>query len=273
MKIRTARLTSVVVVSTLTFIAASVLSASHPVFGAIFEIVGMGCSLCLILIWLISQGKAWGRTVQKQWGRVRSWLRTHTCEKKVPHDTIVPIAQLEHVRQNVQRFGLALYGMTPEMENARRMHFKQLGDALPPLALPPQNAVLSAEFASLIKTLTHFGFPSLESVRLQQKDLAFIQHWGNDLEARLWQQYQCSFEQQAAVRMALVTVAQQHKALGEMWAFAQHYSGYQRIQGALWLLETMVSDNRCHWDLAQTYVQALQSDIKTLVKQCEQAIV
>ena len=174
----------------------------------------------------------------------------------------MPIAQLEHVRQNVQRFGLALYGMTPEMENARRMHFEQLGEALPPLALPPQNAVLSAEFASLIKTLTHFGFPSLESVRLQQRDLAFIQHWGSNLEARLWQQHQRSFEQQAAVRMALATVAQQQKALGETWALAHHHSGYQQIQGALWLLETMVSDNRCHWDLAQTYVQALQSDIE-----------
>ena len=62
MKIRAARLASVIVVSTLTFIAASVLSVSHPVFGVILEIVGMGCSLCLILIWLISQRKAWGRT-------------------------------------------------------------------------------------------------------------------------------------------------------------------------------------------------------------------
>jgi hypothetical protein len=86
------------------------------------------------------------------------------------------------------------------------MHFEQLGEALPPLVLPPQNAILSAEFESLVKTLTHFGFPSLESVRLQQKDLAFIQHWGNDLEARLWQQHQGSFEQQAAVRMALERV-------------------------------------------------------------------
>lgn len=273
MKIHVVTGAPVIVVSMLACIAALVLPVSHPVLGVILEIVGIGCSLCIILIWLISQGKAWGRTVQKQWVRVRSWLRTHTCEKKVPHDTIVPIAQLEHVRQNVQRFGLALYGMTPEMENARRMHFEQLGEALPPLALPPQNAVLSAEFASLIKTLIHFGFPSLENVRLQQKDLAFIQHWGNDLEARLWQQYQCSFEQQAAVRMALVAVAQQHKALGETWAFAPHHSGYQRIQGALCLLETMVNDSHCQWDLAQTYVQALQSDVETLVKQCGQAIV
>jgi hypothetical protein len=73
--------------------------------------------------------------------------------------------------------------------------------------------------------------------------------------------------------MALTAVTQQHKMLGETWALAQHHSGYQQIQGALWLLETMVNDSRCQWDLAQTYVQALQSHIETLVNQCEQGIV
>ena len=121
--------------------------------------------------------------------------------------------------------------------------------------------------------LNHFGFPFLERVRLQQRDLAFIQQWGSDLEVQLQQQQQHSFEQQVAVGMALTAVAQQHKMLGETWALAQHHLGYQQIQGALYLLETMMNDNRCQWDLARVYVQALQGDVEALVKQCEQAIV
>jgi len=187
MKIHVVTGAPVIIVSTLACIAALVLSASHPVLSVILEMVGIGCSLCLILIWLISHGKVGGRVVQKQWVRVGRWLRKRIYGKKASHDTIVSIIQLELVCQHVQRLGLALYGMTPEMENARRTHFEQLGEAPPPLVLPPQNAVLSAEFESLVKTLTHFGFPSLESVRLQQRDLAFIQHWGSDLEARLHQ--------------------------------------------------------------------------------------
>ncbi len=199
---------------------------------------------------------------------------THRRAKKaMTSDTFVPVEQLKYLRHGVQRLGLALHGMTSEMENARRMHFQMLGEAVPPLILPPQNAFLYAEFESLVKALNHFGFPFLESVRLQQRDLAFIQQWGRDLETQLQQQHQDAFEQQSTVRMALTNVAQQHKALGEAWVLAQHHAGYQQIQGALWLLETMVNDNRCQWDLAQTYVQVLQSNVEALVKQCEQAIV
>jgi len=195
------------------------------------------------------------------------------AKKAKTHDTFIPVKQLKYLRNDVQRLGLALHGMTSEMENARRMHFQMLGEAVPPLILPPQNALLYAEFESLVKVLNHFGFPFLESVRLQQRDLVFIQQWGSDLETQLQQRHQDAFEQQATVRMALANVAQQHKALGEAWVLAHHHAGYQQIQGVLWLLETIVNDNRCQWDLAQTSVQILQSNVEALIKQREQAIV
>jgi hypothetical protein len=210
----------------------------------------------------------------KVWAKIGMGVRTQRRTKKAKmRDTFVPVEQLKYLCHDVQRLGLALHGMTPEMEDARRMHFQMLGEAVPPLILPLQNALLYAEFESLVKVLNHFGFPFLESVRLQQRDLAFIQQWGSDLETQLQRQHQDAFEQQATVRMVLATVAQQHKALGETWALAQYHSGYQQIQGALWLLETIVNDNWCQWDLAQTYVQILQSNVEALVKQCEQAIV
>jgi len=255
-------------------VIASVTSPSHPLLSvslALLEFIGWSYIGLIWVIALIKSLQQWG---PKAWTKVWTGVSTHRRTKKAKtHDRFVSVEQLKSFRHDVQRLGLALHGMTPEMENARRMHFQMLGEAVPPLILPPQNALLYAEFESLIKVLNHFGFPFLESVRLQQRDFAFIQQWGSDLETQLWQQHQRAFEQQAAVHMALAAVAQQHKALGETWALAHHHSGYQRIQGALWLLETMVSDNRCHWDLAQTYVQALQSDIETLVMQCEQAIV
>src|SRR5260370_10169999 len=255
-------------------VIASATSPSHPLLSvtlALLESIGW---ICIGLIWVIALIKGIQQWGPNAWTKVWTGVHTHRRTKKAKtSDTFVPVEQLKYLRNGVQRLGLALHGMTSEMENARRVHFQMFGEAVPPLILPLQNALLYAEFESLVKMLNHFGFPSLESVRLQQRDLAFIQQWGSDLEARLWQQHQGSFEQQAAVRIALTAVTQQHKTLGETWALAHHHSGYQRIQGALWLLETMVSDNRCHWDLAQTYVQALQSDIETLVKHCEQAVV
>src|SRR5437879_4001822 len=230
-------------------VIASVTSPSHPLLSvslALLEFIGWSY---IGLIWVLALIKGLQQWGPKAWTKVWTGVRTHRRTKKAKtHDRFVSVEQLKYFRHDVQRLGLALHGMTPEMENARRMHFQMLGEAVPPLILPPQNALLYAEFESLIKMLNHFGFPSLESVRLQQKDLAFIQQWGNDLEARLWQQHRSAFEQQATVRMALATVAQQQKTLGETWALAHHHPGYQRIQGALCLLETMVNDNRCHWE-------------------------
>jgi len=255
-------------------VVASAALPSHPLLSVsltLLESIGWSCIGLIWVLVLIKGIQQWG---PKAGTKIGMGIRMQRRVKKAKtHDRFVPVEQLKSLRNDVQRLGLALHGMTPEMENARRMRFQMLGEAVPPLILPPQNALLYAEFESLVKVLNHFGFPFLERVRLQQRDLAFIQQWGSDLEVQLQQQQQHSFEQQVAVGMALTAVAQQHKMLGETWALAQHHLGYQQIQGALYLLETMMNDNRCQWDLAQVYVQALQGDVEALVKQCEQAIV
>ncbi len=266
----------IVTLTVLNFVVLAI-SASHPILVTLFMFLNIGCALVIILIgaFVLSKlvlRKMGRKPVQLRWKTLLAHLHMFKREKKVSNTSIIPVAQLELLRKNVQRLGLALHGMTPEMETARRMHFQKYNEQLPSLVLPPQNAVLFAEYDSLVKMLNHFGFPSLESVRLQQKEFAFFQQWGSDLEARLKQQQHHALKQQSALRFALATMAQQHKTLGEKNSLAQTHSGYQRIQGALRFLEKMVDDHRCQWDLAHTYVQKLQSDMHALTQQFEQTV-
>jgi hypothetical protein len=161
---------------------------SHPLLSvcfALLESIGWSCIGLIWVMMLIKSIQQWG---PKAWAKIWMEFRMHRRIKKAKtKNTFVPVEQLKHFCQDVQRLGLALYGVTPEMENARRTHFQMLGEAVPSLILPPQNALLYAEFESLVKILNHFGFPFLESVRLQQRDLTFLQQWGSDLEARLRQ--------------------------------------------------------------------------------------
>ena len=248
--------------------------AAHPLLMLDFELLWTICSLGFLLIWVVMHRQDGKKVLTNRWTQLCAWLRTHRwiTIKKIQKDPIVPVEQLKLVRTHVQRLGLALHGLTPDMETARRMHFQLHGEKVPSLVLPPQHATLYAEFESMIKLLNHFGFPSLESVRLQQKDIAFIQQWGSDLEMRLRQLQQRSCVQQEGLRLALATVAQQHKTLGGTCPSAQDHAGYQRIQGALRFLEKMVNDNRCQCDFAQTYVQKLQADMNALMKQFERVI-
>lgn len=249
-------------------IVAEIISSSHPFLSACLTLLEFVGWISVLLIWMAVLIKGIPSWTTKAWAKVWAVLRTHWHAKKAKKDdTFVRVEELKSLRNNIQRLGLALHGMTPEMEHVRRMYFQSLGQAVPALPLPPQNAVLHAEFESLVRFLNHFGFPHVECVRLQQRDFAFVQQWGSNLEARLLQQRQRSQEQQAKLRAALATVVQQHKALGETSVLTQGYSGYQRIQGALRLLEHIVNDQHCPQELAQDLVQKLQSDMDALEKQ------
>jgi hypothetical protein len=249
-------------------------SQEHPTLAMLLSMLEM-----LIWIILVSLGIVWLFSIIQQristvWSVLLTFVHTHIHLKIAKNnDLVVPVEQLEHLRDNVQRLGLALHGMTPEMEMARRTHFLMLGEEeAPPLILPPQNACLYAEFESLVKVLNHFGFPFLEGVRLQKEEFAFLQQWRSDLEARLHQHQKRTQEQQTALCAALTAVMQQHKTLGEIHACVHNDSGYHQIQGALRILENMAYDQRCSWDLAQICVQQLQSGLDILKKQCEQAV-
>jgi len=249
-------------------IVAETISTSHPFLSACLTLLEFIGWTSVLLIWVAALIKGIPSWMTIVWTKVWAVLRAHWHAKKAKkEDTFVPVEELKSLRNDIQRLGLALHGMTPETEHVRRMYFQSLGQAAPALPLPPQNAVLHAEFESLVRFLNHFGFPHVECVRLPQRDFAFVQQWGCNLEARLLQQQQRSQEQQAKLRATLAMVVQQHKALGETSALTQGYSGYQRIQGALRLLEHIVNDQRCPQELAQDLVQKLQSDMDALEKQ------
>ena len=170
-------------------VIASATLPSHPLLSVsltLLESIGWSSIGLICVLALIKGIYCW---MPKAWAKIGMGVRTQRRTKREKtHDTFVPVEQLKSLCHDVQRLGLALHGMTPEMEDARRMHFQMLGEAVPPLILPLQNALLYAEFESLVKVLNHFGFPFLERVRLQQRDLAFIQQWGSDLEVQLQQQ-------------------------------------------------------------------------------------
>lgn len=140
-------------------VIASVTSPSHPLLSVslvLLESIGWSCIGLIWVIALIKGIQQWG---PKAWTKVWRGVRMHRRAKKAKtHDTFIPVKQLKYLRNDVQRLGLALHGMTSEMENARRMYFQMLGEAVPPLILPPQNALLYAEFESLVKVLNHLGF-------------------------------------------------------------------------------------------------------------------
>jgi hypothetical protein len=169
-------------------VIAATISPAHPRLGIVFMLLETVGWICIGQIWafaLIKGIQQWG---PKIWTRMWTFARMHIWVKRAQKsDTCVSVVQLECLRSNVQRLGLALYGLTPEMEHARRTHFQMLGEAVPPLILLPQNALLNAEFESLVKLLNHFGFPALETVQLRQKEFEFVQQWGQNLEARLLQ--------------------------------------------------------------------------------------
>ena len=248
-------------------------SASYPILATLLTFLSIGCSLYILLFWALPLvlRKIWGKAVQIRWNKLLPQRHTPKREKKALKDPIVPVAQLKHLRSNVQRLGLALHGMTPEMEKARRTHFQLLGKALPSLTLPPQNAVLYAEFESLIKILNHFGFPFLESVRLQQKDFGFLQKWECDLQSRFLQLQKHFQDQQQANRSALSTTIQAHQSIGVLYPAALNNADYQRIQGALMLLEKMVQDSRCPKEPVLGSIEAIQRDMNRLSKQLKQA--
>lgn len=252
-------------------IVASGLAPSHSFLGmslALLEDIGW---LCIGLIWVITFTKSMRRWGPKTWATVRMRVRMRRqARKEKKENTFVPVEKLKYLQNDVQRLGLALQGLRPEQEQARRLHSRMHGDATPSLILSPQHTALSAEFQCLVRLLNHFGFSSLERMQLRQRDLAFIQQWGSDLEARLRQHQKRSWEQQAALRIALATVAQQQQKFGETHAFAQYRSDYQQIKGALRVLENLANDQRCPWDLVQSTTQRLQSDLDTLTRQFEQ---
>jgi hypothetical protein len=256
--------------SLLMHVATLSVAASHPHLGwllAMLETVGW---ISILLTWAIALIKGIQYGGSRLWAKAWTYARTYVCIKKAKnHDLTVPVAQLKQLRDHVQRLGLALYGMTPETEQARRTHFQMLGETVPSLILPPHNAILAAEFESLVKFLNHSGFPHLERVQLAQKDFAFAQKWGGNLEARLLQAQKEFRDQQQTMLSALTLAREAHQAIGTMYPTALDHAGYQRIQGAFLVLEHLALNSRCPCPLVITCVEALQRDMQTFITTLE----
>ena len=156
--------------------------------------------------------------------------------------------------------------MTPEMERGRHTHFGLLGEALPPLSA--QDKVLEAEFNCLVNVLNHFGFPSLESVRLQENTLIFLQQWGKSLDARVKQVQEVNLVTQSALLLALRV----HQNLGKTYPAAQAHPGYQQIHGALQVLEKLAQSEHCPWERIRDRVPALHRGMDAVLKEVKWAV-
>ncbi len=258
-------------ISILMHVAATSVAAEHPLLGwllAMLDIVGW---ITILLTWVIALIKGIQYGGPKLWTKIETYARTHVRRKKAKNnDPFVSVEQLKHLKYNIDRLGLALHGMTPEMEQARRTHFQMVNESVPALILPAQNAVLYAEFESLIRFLNHFGFPNLESVRLQHKDLAFARKWGSELEARLQQAQRNYNYQLQTMQWVLDEANKKLEAISSTYQQAQNDAGYQRIAGALKLLTKMARKSHRPEEMIG-YLTALLQDMESLRTQLKQA--
>ena len=169
----------------LVHLVAPALVSLHPVLGRVLLILE-GCGWLVILgLWAVLLHRVLRRRLPVLGTRLRRALDALFERKQTHAHTAVPAEALTDLCGQVQWVGLALHGLTPEMDRARRLHFQQLGEAVPPLVVPPAYAGLYAEFERLLTCLKQAGFPSLKDVRLQPQELAFFQHWLSDLETRI----------------------------------------------------------------------------------------
>ncbi len=111
-------------------IVASTISISHPLFSACLtlgESVGW-LSISLLWLFMLVRGvQQWGPKIwSKAWTSVR---RQFQAQKAKSQGTSISAKQLAALRTDVQRLGLALHGMTPQMENARQAYFQTVGEA------------------------------------------------------------------------------------------------------------------------------------------------
>jgi hypothetical protein len=250
---------------------ATSVAAEHPLLGWLLAMLGIVGWITILLTWVIALIKGIRYGGPKLWTKAWTYTRTHVRIQKAKKNNtpFVSVEQLKHLKSNIDRLGLAFYGMTPEMEQARRTHFQVVNEAAPALILPAQNAVLYAEFESLIRFLNHFGFPNLESVRLQHKDLAFARKWGSDLEARL-QQAQRNYNYQLQTMQWLLGAANKKlEAISSTYQQAQNDAGYQRIAGALKLLTKMACKSHRPEEMIG-YLTALLQDMESLRTQLKQ---
>jgi hypothetical protein len=248
-------------------VIAQAISREHPILAmllAMLEALSWISILMMGVTWLI---KAIGRGFPLVWHTLWTFVRTHIRFKKAQKkEVFASLEQLKQLRNNIQRLGLALYGTTPEMEMSRRTHFEMLGEAVPALPLPPRHEVLEAEFNCLVNLLNHFGFPFLESVRLQQNTLAFIQKWGSDLETRLRKLQKQVHDEKQAVQSALSMAIMVHQHIGKTYPAAQSHAGYQQIHGALQVLEKLTQDKHCPWEMIGERIPALNRGMNVVLK-------
>ncbi len=205
------------------------------------------------------------------WTRVCAYACTSLHLNKAKEE--VTVTQLKNLLSNIDRLGLALHGVTPALENGRRTHFQMLGEAVPALVVPAANVALYAEFTRLTQFLNGFGFPVVESVRLHPMDFEFAQTWGYDLEKRLVQSQERIQHQQLATTASLSLASQVFLFIGDTYPAAIHDAGYQRIHGALKLLEKMVQRKDCSLELVTISLPSLHRDMNTLLDELKEAAI
>jgi hypothetical protein len=247
---------SYIVCAILAYIVIATLSARNPVLGALLIVLGLGLSFLVFLIWLVKRFascKRWiGNVLRAILKCGQLFMRRKYASKKEIGDLLADVSRLRKTFFNqVQLDGQQLQLVFPE------------------------NAALYAEFESLRNILFHLGVgmsnpaTPLQQVRLQKKDLFFLQQLGGNLETRLIRNQQEVGEQWQSVFATLKTFAQGLQELAQTYV-SIHVSYYQ-LQSELQCLQAWIDDPRCPVSIRFATYAAERMDIeldRLRLKQC-----
>ena len=232
----------------------------HPILSSLLSICESFGWFFVLMIGAVFVGKGIKRLVCMICAHVVTFVRTHV-HLRLKKETFVSVKKLEQLRTQVQVFGLALYGTTPEKEAARLNAYKLLGQLAPDLVLPRSNVALQGEFdEGLIRFLNHVGFPHLENVRLKISEFEFVCAWIRDLSDRLCQLQKVSQKAHVASENDLTVAELLLQSILRKSPAVESDSDYNRLVGAVRVLKAM-SDIPC--DQLHPYIKALLRDINT----------
>jgi hypothetical protein len=275
MKTRTLVMTSSALIIVVVQFAAPVLAAAHPRLTELLLVVQFVCALAILWGTLLAlgsfvQSQRWQPRLRTWWARWRRRLLLPRQHASGQEQAGVSEALRQQVADRVQQLGLALHGTTAQEERVRWLHAQLSGEVPEPLEVPPPLAPLYAEFQGLIRLLNHLGLPCSDQAQFSPRDLALVQHWLTDLERRLQQTRRTVAAEQQTARTALEAAFQMHHAIADTFPEACHHEDYQRLQGALKLLERLARDEDCPAVLVQRGVRGLQRDLQSLLTRFQQ---
>lgn len=201
----------------------------------------------------------WGRPWQLVW---RKMPKLPARKEKVDG---VPVQELADFCIQVRVIKLALFGMTPEQEEARCQYYQRRNMPLPELILPQRNTALYADYVRLTAVMDIIGFPAITRLSIQSERLAFLKTWADELQGKI-----------SHVQLPAIVATSQNRLIKECKElFATYPSAattpeYFRLAGAVAFLERIAQDGRVPVEVLDYCTQRLQRDLSTLRQRLHQ---